>query len=117
MMTMWERSIRHITRTVKPAALRLVRAVMIKAAVKKRRSLPSRSLPSELVFQRMKLRFQKGGVAGDQLARKLEYAVLRTRLMERKRERRDAARRKARPSVSTTCAVDGRRRLCGPLRD
>ena len=50
MMTNWERRIRYIDRKVKPTAMQGLRGRMIKAKVKQRRGLPSRSLPAELVF-------------------------------------------------------------------
>lgn len=110
MTTNWERSIRHITRSLKPTEFRQVRGRLIKAAVKKRRGLPSRSLPADLVFRRIKLRFQKECVPDDRLVRELERAVLHTRLMERKRRQRDATRRRARPSALETRIYLWRRR-------
>ena len=62
-MTMtWERRIRHIDRRVKPTDMRGLRQQMIKAKVKERRGLPSRSLPADLVLQSITLKLRTNGV-------------------------------------------------------
>ena len=57
-MTNWQRRIRHLDQRVKPIAIsRLgLRSRLLKATVKDRRGLPSRSLPAELVFERVRLK-------------------------------------------------------------
>jgi hypothetical protein len=104
MTTNWERRIAHITRLVKPTALREVRGRQIKAEVKRQRGLPSRNLPGELVFERLRLEY--GPEAGEpQTLLKLDrlrLAEIHDRLLERKRSIRDAARRLRRPSVNDT---------------
>jgi hypothetical protein len=55
MTTLWDRQIRHITRSVKPTPMRGVRGQLIKADIKARKGLPSRNLPAELAFERIRL--------------------------------------------------------------
>ena len=115
-MTSWERRIRNIDRKVKPTAIAKLglRGRLLKDKVKKRRGLPSRSLPIELVLERLNIEFRdrhedEAGEVACQLGR-LERAYMHERLMERKRRRRDAARRRARPSSTDSCIYLWRRR-------
>lgn len=110
----WERQIGHINRRVKPTAIsRLgLRGQLLKAKVKERRGLPSRNLPAELVFERVRLRFMdetRSPDAADRIRRR-RRSEMHERLMERKRRQRDAARRRARPLVEDTCIYLWRRR-------
>ena len=121
-MTSWERRIRNIDRKVKPTAIAKtgLRGRLLKNMVKTRRGLPSRSLPIELVFERLNIEFRnrhedEAGEVACQLGR-LERACMPERLMERKRRQRDAARRRARPSSTDTCIYLWRRRKAW-LRD
>lgn len=60
MKPIWERRIRHIDRRVKPTAISKLglRGQLLKAKVKERRGLPSRNLPVELVFERVRLELE-----------------------------------------------------------
>lgn len=104
MSTLWDRRIRHITRPVKATHMRCVRGQLLKADFQERRGLPSRNLQSELVFTKLRLKLKPGKQDPDAQAarRRLELALIRSRLLERKRKQRDAARRRARPSVTDT---------------
>ena len=114
MATIWERRIGHINRKVKLTAVGKLglRGRLLKANVKKRRGLPSRSLPIELVFERLSFKFQRQTSALDitGLGDRLHRAEMHERLMERKRRQRSAARRRARPSVTETSIYLWRRR-------
>jgi hypothetical protein len=74
--------------------------------------LPSRSLPIELVFERLAIEFesQTGGLSVAGRVDRLRRAEMHERLMERKRRQRTAARRRVRPSVADTCIYLWRRR-------
>lgn len=104
MTTLWDRQIRHITRAVKPTRMRGVSAQLIKADVQARRGLPSRNLPAELVFEKVRLRLKRSTDDPEvQDAReRLDRACAHDRMLERKRKQRDAARRRARTSVLNT---------------
>lgn len=104
MTTLWDRQIRHITRAVKPTRMRGVNAQLIKADVQARRGLPSRNLPAELVFEKIRLKLKPGTEVPEvQAARdQLDWACIHDRMLEHKRKQRDAARRWARPSVLNT---------------
>lgn len=120
MRTLWETRIAHIDRRLKPTRLRRLRRLRLKAEVKARRGLPSRSLPSELVMERLRLkidaRFNADSADVERRHERLRRKVLHTRLMERKRLSRAAARRRVRPSVDQTRIYLWRRRLAW-LRD
>ena len=85
-----------------------LRSQLLKAKVKERRGLPSRNLPAELVFERIRIEFRELDAAGriDRVLR----AEMHERFMERKRRKRDATRRRARPRVEGTCIYRRRRR-------
>ena len=76
---------------------------MRKAAVRKRRGLPSRNVPAALVFEllEMKRTKRKGEPPDARRAEWLQWLLLRERLLERKRAER-VARRRTRPSVNDT---------------
>jgi len=108
----WDRRIRRICRPVKPTRLGNLRGRKRRAEVKARRGLPSRDLPSDLVFRRIKLRTQiRLGLrqAADALAR-LDLDIMRYRLTERQRAKREAAQRRRRPRVENTVINLWRRR-------
>jgi hypothetical protein len=112
MSIVWERRIRHISRPVKPTRLGNLRGRVRKAEVKARRGRPSRSLPSDLVFGRITLRTQlRLGLpqAADALAR-LDLDIMRYRITERQRARREAAQQRRRPRVEDTVINLWRRR-------
>jgi len=100
--TLWEKRIAHIDRRVGPIEWRGVRGQLRKAAVRKRRGLPSRDVSLEAAFDQVNLRFaaREGEVPNSDLVAKLQWRLLRERLLERKQMQRDAARRRARPRVS-----------------
>lgn len=104
MKTLWDKRIAHIDRQVGPLEWRGVRGQLRKAAVRKRRGLPSRDVSLEAAFDQVNLRFaaRKGEVPNPDLVAKLQWRLLRERLLERKQMQRDAARRRARPRVSDT---------------
>lgn len=104
MSTSWDRRIRHTTRPVKPTQLRALRGQMRKAKVTELRGLPSRNLPSEIVFRRLELNLQRrlgSPQAAEDLA-KLEVVAVRYRLGERRRSRREDARRRRGPRADRT---------------
>lgn len=98
------KAIRHVDRAVTPMQRWRMRSKLLKALVRRWRKKPSGALPSELVFAKLRLRIQaKAGQVVDPLAQVgLDEWQRRYRLSERKRERRDAARRRARPNVENT---------------
>lgn len=100
----WERQIRHIDRPVKPTRLGGLRGPLLKAKVRALRGLPSRSLPSALVFRALTLRAQRrrGAPQAEEALAQLELEIRRHRLAERRRARRDAARDHRRPRVENT---------------
>lgn len=106
MKTRWDRKIWHIDRKVKPSALgRLgLRGQLLKAKIKRRRGLPSRNVPLELVLERLELEFanKTGGLDTAERLHLLDRKKMRERLLERKRRQRDAARRRAHPRVEDT---------------
>jgi hypothetical protein len=114
MRTNWDRKIWHIHRKVKPTAFgRLgLRGQLLKAKVKRRKGLPSRNLPLELVLERLGIEFadEPGGLDPVERLRRLDWKKLRERLLERKRRERNAARRRARPQVQDTRIYLWRRR-------
>lgn len=114
MMSIWERRISPVDRKVKPTAMGKLglRGQLLKANVKKRRGLPSRSLPIGLVLERLSIKFESRVDDLDVAGRldRLRRAETRERLMERKRRQRHAARRRARPSVMDTRIYLWRRR-------
>ena len=115
MATIWERRIGHIDRRVKPTAIAKLglRGRLLKAKAKRHRGSPSSSLPIELVFERLSIKFESHTGGLDVLGRvdRLRRAEIHERLMERKRRQRSAARRRARPSVEDTCIYLWRRRM------
>lgn len=94
----WEKTIRHFDRAVKPTCIRRMRSMLLKAEVKRKRNKPSGSLPSELVFSKLRLRIQaRSGQEVDPHAKvRLEMQQRRYRLNERKRQQRAAAGRRSR---------------------
>jgi hypothetical protein len=91
-------------RPIKATHMRSVRGQLLKAEVQARRGLPSRNLPSELVFAKLRLKFKLGKEDPDAHAarRLLDLEIIRSRLLERKRKQSNAARRRASPSVMDT---------------
>lgn len=112
MTKLWDRRIAKIDRRVGPLEWRGVRRQLRRAAHRKRRGLPSRTLPFELVMDRLKLDFSRklGEKVNPDIAAKLQWGELRERLLERGRAKRDAARRRARRSVFDTRINVWRRR-------
>lgn len=112
MGSFWERRIRHIDRPVNPIRLGALRGQLLKAKVRALRGLPSRNLPSEFVFRRITLRAQqrRGSLQAAEGLAQLELAILRYRLAERRRAKRDAARRHRRRRVENTSINLWRRR-------
>jgi len=108
----WDRRIRHVSRPVKPTRLGNLRGRMRKAEIKARRCRPSRDLPSDLVFRGIALRvqFRLGlGQASAALAR-VDLDIMRYRITERQRAKREAAQRRRRPRVESTVINLWRRR-------
>jgi hypothetical protein len=114
MSIVWEQRIRSFDRPVKRRNLRLLRAGDRQAAWRAAKGLPSRSLPSELFFEtlRLKLMSSNSTVSADELKLRrwrLEYEILRTRLLERKRHQRALIRRRE-VKADRTCINLWRRR-------
>ena len=104
MTTRWERQIAHIERRIRPLEWLGVRGQLRKAAVRKRRKLPSRNISLEAMFDRlhMKIAARKGEPQDRELATKLQWQLCRERLLERKQAQRHAARRRRRVSANET---------------
>jgi hypothetical protein len=102
MTTLWDRRIRHFDRPIKATRLRCVRRQLLKADVRRRRGLPSGHLPADWVFEKLRLKRAKSGPHAQAARERLERARMHDRMLERKRDQRDAARRRARPSVLNT---------------
>jgi len=100
----WDRRTRHIDRSVKPTRLGILRGRLLKAKVRARLGLPSRDLPGDLVVKSIALRAQSrcGSPQAKEALALLDQAILRHRLTERQRTKRDAARRRLRPGVAST---------------
>ncbi len=87
----WEQRIRHVDRPIKRRYRRRAAKWLREEARRKTKGLPSRNIDGELLFA--KLRLQRASNVGQtedpeiarQLAR-LDFEVLRSRLLERKRE-------------------------------
>jgi len=110
----WEKRIRHVDRPIKRRHRRRAAKWLREEARRKTKGLPSRNIDGELLFARLRLQMPSGvGQTDDpetarQLAR-LDFEVLRSRLLERKREER--ARVRARKiTADRTCINLWRRR-------
>jgi hypothetical protein len=111
--TLWERrTAKTIDRRIGPLEYRHLRRQLRKASFRRRHGLPSRNLPLELVVDRLKLKLTRrlAVQADPDVAARLQWRVLRERLLERGRARRAAARRRARRSVLDTRINVWRRR-------
>lgn len=113
-MIVWDQKIRHFDRPIKRRHLRRVGKWLREEASRKTKGLPSRNVDGELFFAKLRLRMaSRAGETEDyeiarQLAR-LDFDVLRSRLLERKREAR--ARVRARKvTADRTCINLWRRR-------
>lgn len=104
MKTLWGRQTAHIDRRVGPLEWRGARKRLREAAVRKRRGFPSRNVSLEAAFEMVELRVRarKGETPDSELVAKLQWRLLRERLLERKRAHRMAARKRARVSVTDT---------------
>ena len=101
----WERSIRHLDRRLGPVEqVRWLRGRLAKDAVRALRGLPTRSVPGELVLERLRLRFDHNPAdpATQQALERLARAETHDRLTERKRAARHAAQRRRRPGRDST---------------
>lgn len=86
----WEQRIRHVDRPIKRRNRRRAAKWFREEARRKAKGLPSRNIDGELFFARLRLQMTIGvGEAEDpEIARqraRLDFAVLRSRLLERKR--------------------------------
>lgn len=83
-----------------------------KAAFRKRRGLPSRDMSLEAAFDQVNLCIaaHEGKAVNPDLVAKLQWRLLRERLLERKQMQRAAARMRARRKVSNTTIKPWRRR-------
>lgn len=104
MKTLWERRIAHIDRRVGPLDWPGVRRQMLKAAVRRRRGLPSRSVSSEVLDELLAVEIAKArGEPPDPVcAAKLQWMRIRDRLLEHKRAQRADSRRRTRFGVNGT---------------
>lgn len=104
MTTRWDKQIAHVDRRVGPMEWLGVRGQLRKAAVRKRRKLPSRNISLEAMFDllHMKVAARKGGPQDCELAAKLQRQLCRERLLERKRTQRHAARHRTRVRADDT---------------
>lgn len=104
MMTFWERRIAHIDRPVRPLEWRGARRQLLKAAIKKRRGLPSRDMSFDVMLALVNLKVSRraGVMPKRELLENLEWRLLRERLLERKRAVREAARRRVGRSFAET---------------
>jgi len=108
----WEHRTRHIDRPVKPTRLGVLRGQLRKAKLRALRGLPSRNLPSELVFKRTTLMAQqrRGSPQAANALAQLELTIRRHRLAERRSAKRDAACRQRRRRAEETSIYLWRRR-------
>jgi len=87
----WEQRIRHIDRPIKRRNQRLVASVLRKEKHRKRCGLPTRDVPLQLVFMKFDARLSAGNSQFSPSSepsvskRRYELALLRSRLLERKR--------------------------------
>jgi hypothetical protein len=104
MKTHWDKRIAPIDRAVGPLEWCSVRGQMRKAAVRKRRGLPSRNVPAAAAFEMLEAKRANrlGELPDARRAERLQWLLLRERLLERKRAERRTARRRTRPSVNDT---------------
>ena len=104
MKTLRDRQIAHIDRRIGPLEWLGARGQLRKAAVRKRRGLPSRNISLEAMFDRLhrQIAARKGEPPDHELAAKLQWQLCRERLLERKRTQRDAARHRTRVSADDT---------------
>ncbi len=88
MIRVWQQRIRHFDRSLKPLERLRVRKGSRQRALREWRARPSRALPLELVFEELRMHRGRGAESSEDRIRrraKLEFAVVRTRLLERKR--------------------------------
>lgn len=112
MTKLWERQIAHVDRRIGPLEWRCLRHDLRKAALRRRRGLPSRCKSLEATFEWVKLKAltRMGAQSTPHAALKLEWLALRERMLERKRTAREAARRRTKRNVLDTKINVWRRR-------
>jgi len=99
MSLIFDRQSRCFTIKARSSVIRAVRGQILKREVRRKRGIPSRSLPSELALQALTLR--RGPVAPGASDR-FWWLSARYRLLSRSREAKDRARLQRRPSVERT---------------
>jgi len=110
----WEQQIRHVDRPIKRRHLKCIARSDREAARRKVKGLPSRNMDGDLFFARLRLQMANwvGQTKDLEIARqraRLDFDVLRSRLLERKRKAR--ARVRARKvTADRTCINLWRRR-------
>ncbi len=85
----WEQRIKHFDRALKPLARVRFRKRSLQQALRRLRLRPSRVLPAALVFEHLRFARSLGAMPSEDHATQLakwEFAVIRTRLLERKRD-------------------------------
>ena len=86
----WEKRVRHIDRAIKRRDQRVVASVLRKDKHRRRRGLPTRNVPLQLVFMKLDVRLLtrnsqfSPGSEPNVLKRRYELALIRSRLLERK---------------------------------
>lgn len=115
MSIVWNQRIKHFDRPVKPTKLRMLRRADRESARRARSGLPSRSLDAKLVFARIRvyLDLRLGKLSQAEASKRLAafaLAELRSRLLERKRQRLSAIRAR-KVTEAKTCINLWRRRL------
>lgn len=110
-----EKRIRHVDRPVKPRNQRVVASVIRKEMHRRRRGLPTRNVPLNLVFMKFDVRLAarksqfSSGSEPNVLKRHYELALIRSRLLERKQAALTKIRAR-RVRVTDTCINLWRRR-------
>ncbi len=107
MSIVWEQRIRHFDRPVKHRHRPYLKAGQRRLVLRATRGLPSRNWPSALVFESLRLKVTaRSGAASQEeseLCRmRLEYELLRSRLLERKRRERAMIRHR-KVTADRTC--------------
>lgn len=116
MSIVWSQRIKHFDRPVKPTRLRIFRRLGRESARRARSGLPSRSLDAKLVFARITtyLDIRSGKLSQAEASARLAafaLAELRSRLLERKRQRLSTIRARKVTEEKTCINLWRRRRV------
>jgi hypothetical protein len=105
MSIVWEQRIRHFDRPVKLHHHPYLKAGQRRSMSREIRGLPSRNWPSALVIESLRITARRGTASQEESERcqmRLEYELLRSRLLERKRHERAMIRHR-KVTADRTC--------------